>query len=93
MTNGSGDYAIAFSTHPEVRRTAPRRESAGTVAELPNELMSPLFQAAVEAIEEAVINSLFAAEAMEGNGRRIEALPVDEVLRLYRRERAGASRD
>ena len=50
----------------------------------PTSAISPLFQAVVEATEEAVINSLFAAEAMDGHRGRIEALPVDEVVRLYR---------
>ena len=89
MTNGSGDYAVAFSTHPAVRRTAERRNTWSVIEELPNEQVSPLFQAVVEATEEAVLISLLAAETMEGNGTRIEALPVDEVLRHYRRERAS----
>jgi D-aminopeptidase len=87
MTNGSGDYAIAFSTSADVRRTPERRTNANAIADLPNERMSPLFEAAVEATEEAVINSLFAASAMDGANGRIEALPVDEVIRLYRRSR------
>ena len=88
ITNGSGDYAIAFSTQQSVRRTAGRRAAASAVEQLPNDLVSPLFQAVVEATEEAVINSLFAAEAMDGHQGRIEALPIDEVLRL-RQARAG----
>ena len=87
MTNGSGDYAIAFSTSADVRRTPERRTSASSVVELPNDKLSPLFEAAVEATEEAVVNSLFAAQAMEGAQGRIEALPVDEVVKLYRRSR------
>ena len=87
MTNGSGDYAIAFSTNLDVRRTPERRARRATIADLPNEQMSPLFQAAVEATEEAVINSLFAATAMDGAQGRIEALPVDEVVKLYRSAR------
>jgi len=87
MTNGSGDYAIAFSTNPDVRRTPERRSAASRVVELPNEQMSPLFEAAVEATEEAVINSLFAATSMDGAQGRIEALPVEEVVKLYRRSR------
>ena len=89
VTNGSGDYAVAFSTHEGVRRTARRRAAAGPVEELPNGRVSPLFEAVVEATEEAVINSMFAAETMEGNGARIEALPVDDVVRLYRAARAA----
>ena len=87
ITNGSGDYAVAFSTHPGVRRTAERRGGASTIEELPNEVVSPLFQAVVEATEEAVLNSLFKAETMEANGARVEALPIDEVLELVRQVR------
>ena len=87
ITNGSGDYAVAFSTHPGVRRTAQRRTVQGPVEELPNEAVSPLFQAVVEATEEAAINSLFAATGMDGHRGRIEALPVDAVLGLHRSRR------
>jgi D-aminopeptidase len=87
MTNGSGDYAIAFSTNPDVRRTAERRAKPSTIVDLPNEQMSPLFEAAVEATEESVINSLFAATSTDGNGHHIDALPVDQVIKLYRRAR------
>jgi len=87
ITNGSGDYAVAFSTHEAVRRTPARRSAQSAVEDLPNEAVSPLFQAVVEATEEAVINSLFAAEAMDGHQGRIEALPAHEVLRLHRRGR------
>jgi D-aminopeptidase len=87
MTNGSGDYAIAFSTNEAVRRTAARRNATSSFEEVPNERTTPLFQAVVEATEEAVINSLFAAESMDGHQGRIEALPVDEVVRLYRASR------
>ena len=93
ITNGSGDYAVAFSTHAGVRRTPARRNAQSEFAELPNEQVSPLFEAVVEATEEAVINALFAAETMEGHRGRIEALPVDEVLRLHRaRGRASDER-
>jgi D-aminopeptidase len=87
MTNGSGEYAVAFSTSLDVRRSPERRSKPSTVIDLPNEQMSPLFEAAVEAAEEAAINSLFAATPMEGNGHHIDALPVDEVVKLYRRAR------
>jgi D-aminopeptidase len=85
VTNGSGDYAV--STNAEVRRTAARRASPSPVTDLPNEAMSPLFQAVVEATEEAVINSLFASDAMTGAHGRIEGLPIDRVVALYRRAR------
>jgi D-aminopeptidase len=87
MTNGSGEYAVAFSTSLDVRRSPERRSKPSTVIDLPNEQMSPLFEAAVEAAEEAAINSLFAATPMEGNGHHVDALPVNEVVKLYRRAR------
>jgi D-aminopeptidase len=87
MTNGSGEYAVAFSTSRDVRRTPQRRSKPSAVVDLPNDQMSPLFEAAVEAAEEAAINSLFAATSMDGNGRHIDALPVDKVVKLYRRAR------
>ena len=87
MTNGSGDYVIAFSTNPDVRRRSERRAKPSSIVDLPNEQMSPLFEAAVEATEESVINSLFAATSMEGNGHHFDALPVDRVIKLYRQSR------
>jgi D-aminopeptidase len=87
FTNGSGDYAIAFSTAEAVRRTPARRSAVSPVSELPNDRVSPLFQAAIEATEEAVLNSLFKAQRMDGHGGRIDALPLDEVRRLYRQQR------
>jgi D-aminopeptidase len=87
MTNGSGEYAVAFSTNLDVRRTPERRAKPSAIVDLPNDQVSPLFEAAVEAAEEAAINSLFAATTMDGNGRHIEALPVDKVVKLYNRTR------
>jgi D-aminopeptidase len=87
MSNGSGDYAIAFSTNRQVRRTPERRARPSAIVDLPNEQMSPLFEAAVEATEEAVINSLFAATATDGNGHHVDALPVDQVVKLFKRAR------
>lgn len=88
MPNQSGDYAIAFSTAESVRRTPARRSAAGPVEELPNDKVAPLFMAAAEATEEAIVNSLFAAVPMKGHaGSSIEALPVDEVIRLYKQSR------
>lgn len=78
MSNGSGDYVIAFSTAEEVRRTAERRSRIWAYPELPNEQMSPLFQAAIEVTEEAIYNSLCMAETMKGyQGRTAKALPLD----------------
>jgi len=74
-SNGSGDYAIAFST-------------ARGQASLANDAMSPLFLAAIEATEEAILNSLFRATTTTGNGRTAEALPLDRVRRILRGYRA-----
>jgi D-aminopeptidase len=87
VTNGSGEYAIAFSTNVDVRRTPERRARPSPILDLPNDQVTPLFEAAVEAAEEAAINSMFAATPMDGNGRHIDALPVDEVIKLYKRAR------
>lgn len=76
-SNGSGDYAIAFST------------SRNPAALVPNDAMSPLFLATIEATEEAVYNSLFMADTVESNGRRVEALPVERVLALLRERNAA----
>ena len=77
MSNGSGDYVIALSTSVEVRRTAERRRHVWSYPEVPNDLMSPLFQAAIEATEEAIYNSLCMAETMTGyRGVTISALPL-----------------
>ena len=82
MTNGSGDYVIAFSTAASVRRR-PGREPR-PVADLPNDMTSPLFQAVAEATEEAILNSLFRATTTSGNGTTIEALPIDRVMEIVR---------
>ena len=80
MSNGSGDYAIAFSTAEEVRRTRERRSKVWAYPEVPNDLMSPLFQAAVEATEEAIYNSLCMAERMTGyRNQTINALPLEAI--------------
>jgi D-aminopeptidase len=78
MSNGSGDYVIAFSTHEAVRRTPERRKGVWPYPEVPNDLMSPLFQAAIECTEEAIYNSLTMATTMTGNGVTVEALPLDD---------------
>ncbi len=84
FSNGSGDYAIAFSTAATVRtrhgERVPRPQSP-----LPPEGVSPLFQAALEATEEAVYNSLLRATTVTGNGRTVEALPVERVRELLAR--------
>lgn len=80
MSDGSGDYVIAFSTAEEVRRTATRRGEIWAYPEVPNTGMSPLFQAVIEATEEAIYNSLCMAETMTGyKSRTIQALPLSET--------------
>jgi D-aminopeptidase len=86
MSNGSGDYVIAFSTAESVRRApgdGPRR-----VEDLPNDLVSPLFHAVAEAVEEAIYNSMFRATTVTGGGRTIEALPLEATLEVLRRHDA-----
>lgn len=89
-SNGSGDYVISFSTATDLRLTSQRpseRNSARTIRVLPNDAMSPLFLAVIEATEEAVYNSLFRANTMTGRGTTIEALPLErttEILRKYK---------
>lgn len=88
-SNGSGDYVIAFSTASAVRVRAGLTGSFSPkqVSLLPNEAMSPLFEAVIEATEEAIYNSLFRATTTTGRGRTVEALPIErtaEILRKYR---------
>jgi D-aminopeptidase len=83
MSNGSGDYVIAFSTHPGVRRRYGATRLAGT--EIGNDEMTGLFQGAAEATEEAIYNSLFAATTVTARGGTVEALPADEVIRILDR--------
>ncbi|HSF23945.1 MAG TPA: P1 family peptidase [Blastocatellia bacterium] len=88
-SNGSGDYVIAFSTASAVRVRAGLTGSLSPkqVSLLPNEAMSPLFEAVIEATEEAIYNSLFRATTTTGRGRTVEALPIErtaEILRKYR---------
>ena len=80
-TNGSGDYAVAFSTSLSVRRG----EGAKPHVELGNEAVSPLFQAAVEATEEAIYNALFTAHTVKGHRGTIKAIDLDEVARVMRK--------
>ena len=87
MTNGSGDYVIAFSTAAEVRRD-PRARAPATIRDLPNEATSGLFQAVAEATEEAILNSLFRATTTTGNGMTVDALPLDRTLEILRRHGA-----
>ena len=87
-SNGSGDYAIAFSTDTDVRVRQPtqtERNTARTIKSLPNDSMSPLFLAVIEATEEAVYNSLLRANTTTGRGHTVEALPLDRTLEILRK--------
>lgn len=85
-SNGSGDYVIAFSTHPECRIPYRSRESVRSIKEVTHSRMSPLFLAVLEATQEAVYNSMFQATTMVGkNGRRIEAIPIQRVIEICKK--------
>lgn len=85
-SNGSGDYVIAFSTSESVRIPYETDQRTTSVAVLRNEKMSPLFMATIEATEEAIINSLFAAETLEGrNGHVLRAIPKNKIVKLLTR--------
>ncbi|MBT8223537.1 MAG: P1 family peptidase [Eudoraea sp.] len=87
-SNGSGDYVIAFSTSKENRVPYKVENPFKEVKILHNDVMSPLFLAVIEATEEAIINSLFAAETMTGrDNHKVEALPVQEVIKLMKKGR------
>lgn len=85
-SNGSGDIYLAFSTANE---KAFSRDSTTNVDVFSNDLMTPLFEATVQVVEEAIINAMIAAKTMEGiNGNKAYALPHDlliEILKKYKR--------
>ncbi|TDQ16963.1 D-aminopeptidase [Algoriphagus boseongensis] len=85
-SNGSGDYVIAFSTNPNLRIPHSNPSQQLIKGEfLANDDMTSLFLAVIEATEEAIINSLFAAETMLGKeGRKVEALPKEKVLEMLK---------
>ena len=85
-SNGSGDYVIAFSTATGVRVAHNSKALLQPATVVGNEQMSPLFMAAIEATEEAIINSLFAATDMTGHeGHQIKALPLKKVLPILKK--------
>jgi D-aminopeptidase len=86
VSNGSGDYAIAFSTAQQVRIHTGDKALTRHVELLTNDAMSPLFEAVIEATEEAVYNSLLQATTVTGHGHTVEALPIKkttEILKKY----------
>jgi D-aminopeptidase len=80
-SNGSGDFALAFSTANRIPRRAFWQGDPYTLSSLEQSHMNPLFQAAAEAVEEAIVNALFAATTMVGrDGHVVHALPLERVL-------------
>jgi D-aminopeptidase len=81
--NGSGDIFIAFST---ANQTAFQRKDFVKVEQLPNDLIDPLFDATIQAVEEAIINAMVAAETLEGiNGNKVYKLPQGAVLKILKK--------
>ena len=83
-SNGSGDYAIAFSTAPQVREHTHDKALTRNLELVTNDSISPLFLAAIEATEEAVYNSMFKATTMTGNGHTVEALPMEKIVAILK---------
>jgi D-aminopeptidase len=83
-SNGSGDFVIAFSTAPDlrIRAAGPQTQPRSLLG---NESMSPLFEAVIEATEEAIYNSLFRALDVTGRGHTVKALPLRETLDVLRK--------
>lgn len=84
-SNGSGDYAIAFSTAEQVRIRSEDKASTRHIELLSNDAMSPLFLAVIEATEEAVYNSLLRATTVTGRGHTMEALPIDKTVEILKK--------
>jgi D-aminopeptidase len=83
-SNGSGDYVISFSTAKELRIRTQDTATVRQQAVLENDAMSPLFEAVIEATEEAILNSLFRATTVTGNGHTVETLPLERTLKILR---------
>jgi D-aminopeptidase len=83
FSNGSGDFAIAFSTHPSLRVTSAGGPQQRTV--LPTDAVSGLFEAALDATEEAIYNSMLKATDTTGSGRTVRALPVEELRGILKK--------
>ncbi len=85
-SNGSGDYVIAVSNSEQNRIAYTSSSLVNEKNVLRNEAMTPLFLACIEATEEAILNSLFAAESMTGfNGNEFLSLPIEKVLEIIKR--------
>jgi len=85
-SNGSGDYVIAFSTHDSTRVPYQPAGPVQTVETLHNDFTSPLFMAAIESTEEAIINSLLAARTTKGaKYGTVEAIPIDKLIQILKK--------
>ena len=85
-SNGSGDYVIAMSTAKDNLIPYSSDSMLAKVETLRNDALSPLFLATIEATEEAIVNSLFAAETMTGrDGHKIESIPIDSVIEIMKK--------
>jgi D-aminopeptidase len=87
-SNGSGDYAIAFSTASQVRIHTSDKSLTRHIEVLTNDAMSPLFEAVIEATEEAIYNSMLRATTVSGNGHTAQALPIDKTVAILKAHRA-----
>ena len=88
MSNGSGDFVIAFSTAESVRRKPTENRQPRTIQDLPNDYMSGLFVGVADATEEAIYNSLFKATTVLSASMKVEALPIDQTLEILRKYNA-----
>ncbi len=88
MSNGSGDYVIVFSTRRPLQTAPPPNRLTDTIEVVRNDVMSGLFQAAIDATEEAIYNSLLRAETVRGYRGTVQALPVDSTITILKRHGA-----
>lgn len=83
-SNGSGDYAIAFSTALQARIHSQDKALTRNTEVMTNDAMSPLFLAAIEATEEAIYNSMLKATTVTGTGHMVQALPIDKTVEILK---------
>jgi D-aminopeptidase len=88
MSNGSGDFVIAFSTAESVRRRIGTSAVPATVQDLPNDYMSGLFRAVADATEEAIYNSLFKATTVKSKTATVQALPIERTVDILKKYNA-----
>lgn len=85
-SHGSGDYVIAFSTNKALRVPFNPSESLRNVPILNDDFITPLFLAVIEAVEEAIYNSLTKAESMKGiDGHFVPALPLEKIKEILKK--------